>query len=241
MEIGKMMIAALAVFIAGFPVTAGALVSYDVIVVRGDLPTDYIIASVYSNAQNVPIVLVNPDSLQDNIRSELIGFREKGYQLLLIIGGESAISKGIENDLKDMGFVVNRLWDWNRYGTAARVAIDLWVESPEVVLTNGEDYSGFLLAQHTALEKGAPILFTKNGTVTDETRNAIIRLGAKSAVLVSSNKAAVSALEAMGLAVESIETRTLGSSIKKAVSLTDFYLGLALTAISAAKGEASSS
>jgi putative cell wall-binding protein len=231
MEIGKMIIAAFAVFIAGFPVTADALVSYDVIVVRGDLPTEYIIASIYSTTEKVPIVLVNPDSLQDHIRSELIGFRERGYQLLLIIGGESAISKGIENELKDMGFVVNRLWDWNRYGTAARVAIDLWVESPAVVITNGEDYSGFLLAQHAALEKGAPILFTKNGTVTEETRNAIIRLGAKSAVLVSSSRAAVNSLESMGMAVETIETQTLGSTINKTVSLTDFYLALSLTAI----------
>ncbi len=231
MEIGKVMTAALFSLALLFPASAEALVSYDVIVVRGDLPTDYTIASIYSTTQKVPIVLVNPDSIQEQIRSELTGFREKGYQLLLIIGGESAISTGVENELKDMGFIVNRLWDWNRYGTAARVAIDLWVESPQVVITNGEDYSGFLLAQYTALDRGAPILFIKNGTVTSETRDAIIKIGAKSAVLISSDASALSSLEALGLVVETIETSTLGDGISKTVSFLDFYLAFSLSVI----------
>ncbi len=208
MEIGKVIIASITLLIAAASLagTARAEVSYDVMVVRGDVPTDYIIASIYASTEKVPLVLVNPDMMQDQIRSEMKGYRDKGYQLLLIIGGESAISTGIEDDLKGMGFIVNRLWDWSRYGTAARVAIDLWGESDEVVVANGEDYSGFLIAQGIALEKGVPILFMNNGTVPAQTSDALRKLGAKSAVLVSSEKSALPALSALGLSVQSVET-----------------------------------
>ncbi len=230
MEIGKVAVLTALVLLLS-PSAAEAFVSYDVIVVRGDIPTDYITASIYASTEKVPLVFVNPDSIQPQIKSELMGFRERGYQLLLIIGGESAISKTVENNLKDMGFIVNRLWDWNRYGTAARVAIDLWGESSEVVITNGEDYSGFLIAQHAALEKGVPILFINNATIPDETRDAIRKLGVKSAVLISSEKSAEDAVNTLGLAVETIETSMLKETAEDIPTLLEFYLIFSLTVI----------
>jgi hypothetical protein len=230
MEIGKVILTA-AVFILLSSTSASAFVDYDVIVVRGDLPTDYTIASIYASTQKIPLVFVDPDTIQSHIKSELVGFREKGYQLLLIIGGESAISGSVEQELKDIGFIVNRLWDWNRYGTAARVAIDLWGESPEVVITNGEDYTGFLLAQHVALDRGAPILFINNATVPDETIDAIRKLGATSAVLISSESSASGAVNLLGLNVETIETNILKEAAEKEASLLDFYLAFSLGVI----------
>ncbi len=230
MELGKVaLISVLALLV--MPQAVQAYVSYDVIVVRGDIPTDYITASIYASTQKVPLVFVNPDSIQPQIRSELVGFRESGYQLLLIIGGESAISISVEDELKEMGFIVNRLWDWNRYGTAARLAIDLWGESDEVVITNGEDYTGFLLSQHIALQRGAPILFIKNATVPDETRDAVRKLGADSAVLVSSDKSAESAVSSLGVSVETVEMAARKSPAARRDSLLEFYLTFSLGVI----------
>ncbi|UCD03308.1 MAG: MarR family transcriptional regulator [Candidatus Aenigmatarchaeota archaeon] len=230
MEIRKVLITTFA-FLLVFQGSASAFVDYDVIIVRGDLPTDYTIASIYASTQKIPLVFVNPDSIQPQIKSELVGFREKGYQLMLIIGGESAISGSVEQELKDAGFIVNRLWDWNRYGTAARVAIDLWGESEEVVITNGEDYTGFLLAQHVALERGVPILFINNATVPDETRGAIRKLGATSAVLVSSESSAHGAVNSLGLNVETIETSIIKDAAEEQATLLDFYLVFSLAVI----------
>jgi hypothetical protein len=193
-----------------FPALASSVSSYDVIVVRGDMPTDYIVASIYASTKKIPLVLVDPDNIQEPIRSELIGYTGRGYQLLLIIGGKSAISSNVENDLKSMGFTVNRLWDWNRYGTAARVSIDLWGEADQVVITNGEEYSGFLLAQLTALERGAPILFIQNRTVPMETSDALKKLGTTSVILISSDARASDSLRSLGVSVETIETISSG-------------------------------
>ncbi|MBN2330198.1 MAG: MarR family transcriptional regulator [Candidatus Aenigmarchaeota archaeon] len=194
------------VTIALLPPPTASAAFYDVIVVRGDMPTDYIVASIYASTKKIPLVLVNPDSIQSQIRNELTGYRGKGYQRLLIIGGESAITGVVENDLNSMGFTVSRLWDWNRYGTAARVSIDLWREADQVVVTNGEDYGGFLVAQLAALERGTPILFIKNSTIPVETSDAIGKLGAKSIILISGDSAAIDALRSLGLTVETVET-----------------------------------
>jgi putative cell wall-binding protein len=210
MEKGKVLIFAFAsgLMILSFPCVCSGEVPYDVIVVRADIPTDYVVASIYAGAQNVPLVLVDPDSIEAESKSELSGYRGAGNQLLLIIGGESAISGNVENELKDMGYIVNRLWDWNRYGTAARVSIDLWGESPEAVIANGEDYSVFLTAQRLALEKHIPILFSTNATLPSETRDALISLGTHKAFLVGLDGSTGSELSGMRISVERIEGKS---------------------------------
>lgn len=199
------------VMISIFPSITTSVNWYDVIVVRGDMPTDYIVASIYASTKKIPLVLVDPDKIQSQIRTELTGYRNKGYQRLLIIGGESAISGGVANDLNSIGFTVSRLWDWNRYGTAARVSIDLWGEAEQVVMTNGEDYSGFLVAQLVALERGTPILFIKNSTIPVETSDAIKKLGTNSIILISGDPVALEALRSQGLSVETIETVSISA------------------------------
>ena len=217
-------------FLAVAPVPAKGINTYDIIVVRGDLPTDYTIASIYAGAKRIPLVLLDPDRIKEEIGNELVGYRGRGYRMLLIIGGESAISGTVENELKSMGFTVNRLWDWNRYGTAARVSMDLWGKSDKVVITNGEDYSGFLIAQKAALDIGAPILFIKNSTVPVETSDALRELGAKSVILISGDKGASDALKSLGVAVEAIETtkpENPGSTASRNFDL-QFYIILSL-------------
>lgn len=207
----SMLVMGLAVFSIG----ARAISTYDVVVVREDVPTDYIIASIYTSTKNIPLVLIDPDNIADPISDELIGYRSRGYQMLLIIGGESAISENVENELKSIGFIVSRLWDWNRYGTAARVSIDLWGDAEKVIITNGEDFSGFLIAQRIALDDASPILFIKNSSVPVETVDALKKLGTKSVVLISSDEVVSSRLREMGLSVETIETTLQNKQLKK--------------------------
>ena len=59
---------------------------------------------------------------------------------MLIIGGEAAISPGIQSELDSMGFATHRISEADRYGTSARVAVELYPDSKEVVLASGEDF-----------------------------------------------------------------------------------------------------
>jgi len=221
-------------FVAVLAATATSVQSsgpYDIIVVRGDIPTDYIVASIYSSNHRIPLVLVNPDSMGSETRQEFAGYRKIGYERMLIIGGQDAISVSVEDDLKGIGFNVDRLWDWNRYGTAARVSIELWGSSESIIVTNGESYDGFLVAQKIALERGGPILFIKNSTVTDETADAIRRLGASSAVLIGTDAGAKDALGRLGLSVETVETAAVGTGSGKEDQGMLYYILLPAAAL----------
>lgn len=177
---------------------------HDVIIVRGDIPTDYVVASIYAHSAGIPIVLVNPDSIPQDIERELAGYARSGYKSLLIIGGKEAISSGVEEGLKENGFEVSRLWDWNRYGTAARVAIDLWGKAESSVIVNGESYQDFLVAQRLALKNNIPILFSMNSSITQETRDALQKLGVKQALLVG-NADVSQVLNRMGISAKAID------------------------------------
>lgn len=179
-------------------------VPHDVIIVRGDIPTDYVIASIYAHSAGIPIVLVNPDSIPGDIEKELAGYSQSGYKSLLIIGGKEAISNGVEDSLKAMGFSASRLWDWNRYGTAARVAIDLWGKADSSVIVNGESYQDFLVAQRVALKNNIPILFSMNASITPETKDALERLEVKEALLVGNGEVS-KALIRMGISTKTID------------------------------------
>lgn len=172
----KKIILTIFIFLSMIPLAKA--ISYDLIVVRADIPTEYTIASVYANYMKIPVVLVNPNEIPIETKRELFGY-VGNYRNILIIGGKEAISFGVENELKEMGFNVGRLWDWNRYGTAARAAIELWDKSDSAVIVDGENYQNLLLAQRFALKNNLPILFIKNFSIPVETRSALRRLETK--------------------------------------------------------------
>ncbi|MEM5804550.1 MAG: MarR family transcriptional regulator [Candidatus Aenigmatarchaeota archaeon] len=175
----KVICAIFVLFFLGAPALAAD--SYDLIVVRADIPTEYVVASVYGNYKDIPIVLVNPDEIPENVKSEMRGYVSSGYKNLLLVGGKDAISVNVEDELTNMGFSVTRLWDWNREGTAGRVAIELWGKSDYIVLVEGSSYDSLLTAQRFAMKNSMPVLFTSGGNVPDETRTAIARIGARKA------------------------------------------------------------
>jgi uncharacterized membrane protein len=168
-----------ALFMICLPVYAAN--SYDLIVVRADIPTEYAVASVYANYKNIPVVLIDPAQISDNIKSELQGYASSGYKSMLMVGGKEAISLDVEDELSKMGFTVNRLWDWNREGTAGRVAIELWEKSDSVVLVDGSSYDNMLAAQRFAMNNNMPILFTSDGNAPEQTKSAIAKIGARKA------------------------------------------------------------
>jgi len=172
----KKLILTIFIFLSMFPLVKA--ISYDLIVVRADIPTEYTVASVYANYMKIPVVLVSPNEIPSETKKELFGY-VGSYRNILIIGGKEAISFGVENEFKEMGFNAGRLWDWNRYGTAARAAIELWDKSDSVVIVDGENYKNLLLAQRFALKNNLPILFIKNISIPTETRSALERLETK--------------------------------------------------------------
>jgi|Deesub1362A_J573_1020465.scaffolds.fasta_scaffold00131_44 putative cell wall-binding protein len=162
----------------------GSLSNYDVILVRSDLPPDWVIAQAYSQKSGIPIVTTTPNELLDEVKVQLKGYREAGYDRVLIIGGESAISLKVQREIEALGFVTNRISGADRHGTSARFAIELYPDSKECILVNGETYEGMLTALRIAGETGFPILFTRQNEVPMSVEDAMNTMRIERVVLV---------------------------------------------------------
>src|SRR3989344_1337415 len=158
--------------------------NYDVVVVRGDYPVDLILGQTYAMQAGIPLISVSRFGITEDIDYELYGYRTQGYKNALIIGGEDSVQPGVEQDLNKLNFTVTRLWDWNRYGTAARVAVSLWEKSDTVVVTVGDRPGTLLTAGRTAFDFNSPILLVETEKVPQETKQAIQEIGASRIILI---------------------------------------------------------
>jgi putative cell wall-binding protein len=159
--------------------------TYDIIVVRGDILIDYTVAQAYSQKEKIPILLTDPKSLSGLSKKELMGFYDEGAKKVLIIGGTTnAISENIERDLVNIGYEVTRIWDWDRAGTASRVAIDLWKSSKESVIINGSIEESYLIASKFAMKRGIPILITNENELPSSTQEALKLINTKKVYVV---------------------------------------------------------
>jgi uncharacterized membrane protein len=196
------------------PVLVGENVdqSYDVIIVRADLPIDYVIAQAYAHKEGIPIVSTHPLYLNSIVRRELQGFKSQGAATVLIIGGaDTAISADIEQDLIDMGFQVDRLWDWDRIGTAARVAIELWDTSSNAVIANADISESYLIASSISINLQAPVLLTTENQLPETTIQALETLGVEKVFLVGPK---ISAAIEEDLEARGIEIKRVGTDIE---------------------------
>ncbi len=164
----------------------GAALDYDVIVVRGDLPYDWTVAQAYSQRARIPIITTSPDVLDESTREQLMGFKETGHNSILVFGGEAAISPSIEAEMVVEGFITHRIREVDRYGTSARVAVELYESAETVVVVNGEDVRGLLNSQMAALQTDSPILLIKKDEIPQSVKETLRLLGTKEIILVPS-------------------------------------------------------
>ncbi|MFO7872465.1 MAG: MarR family transcriptional regulator [Candidatus Undinarchaeales archaeon] len=179
MKNAKILILVIA-FLAFIP---AANAQYDIVVVRGDKLVDSLVAQVYTQNEEVPLITVTGSGLTNQMHGELASYGSQGDKTALIIGGEEAVPKYVKTEFNQMNYSVERLWDWTRYGTAARVALTLWGESDSVVVA--ADYKGNIMAAaETAMEDGVPLLLTEPDSLNTETEQAVVELGVSRIVLV---------------------------------------------------------
>ncbi len=219
-----------ALFIVLLFLATGAIApQYDVILVRSDLPFDWVIAQAYSHYSGVPIVATKPDRLDADVREQLSGYLSSGYKDIIIIGGEQAIAPGIKSELDDMGLITHRISEGDRYGTSARVAIELFGRAEGAVLVTGEAYEGLLIAERVAASIDGPILFVKRDGITPSVERALVTLGTKKIYLVQGGSGKImEILSSRGYEVEVVDRGWAGAGSPSNPAYIAFGLGLLL-------------
>lgn len=136
-------------------------ISYNsVILVNSDKSmADGLSAASLSGKKNAPILLVKKDSIPAEAMSKI----EKAKNVY-IIGGEGAISKNVENQLK--GKNITRISGKDRYETSAKIANMLGGYKMAFIVNGAKGEADAMSVSSVAAKYGAPILLTNGKTST---------------------------------------------------------------------------
>lgn len=143
-------------------------ISYNsVILVNSDKSmADGLSAASLSGKKNAPILLVKKDS----IPAEAMAKIEKAKNVY-IIGGEGAISKKVENQLK--GKNITRISGKDRYETSAKIANMLGGYKMAFIVNGAKGEADAMSVSSVAAKYGAPILLTNGKTSTHPVKEGV--------------------------------------------------------------------
>lgn len=130
---------------------------------------DGLSASGLSGASNAPILLTKKDSIPTETMQRL-----KNVNKVYIIGLEAAVSKSVENTLKDKGISVERLGGSDRNKTSYSVAnkISQLKNITSIALTNGvKGEADSISIASTAARDGMPVILTNGKNLEYNTKN----------------------------------------------------------------------
>lgn len=183
----------------------------DVVVATGEQFPDALAGSPLASALGSPVLLTASTSVPNTTGAALVSLKATGVTLL---GGTSAISAGVENDLKSRGYTVKRVAGIDRYDTALQAAKAADAVTPTgkvsgettAFLATGERFADALAAGPASFEHHLPILLTTSGTLSSSARQGITDLGIQKVVILGGTAAVSSAVETQVKAISGVST-----------------------------------
>jgi len=140
--------------------------------------------------EGMPILFTRPGSLHETTKEAI---RKWGIKKVIIVGGNAAVSKDIEEELKGMGLSVDRVSGSDRYWTAVEIArrFDKGDYSG-VMMATGLNFADALTGSVLAAKKGMPIILSRQTVLvpsveeylreTDYGKSRIVVLGGTAAI-----------------------------------------------------------
>lgn len=163
-----------------------------VILARGDQYADALTGVSLAHKLEAPILLTTSNALHEAAQAEIIRLEAKE---IVILGGTSAVSQGVEDMLKSLDLTVRRISGVNRYATAAAIAAEVTPEGTDTaVVAFGENFPDALAVASYAAAAGYPILLTRQNTLPQETLTALAALDVQNTIVVGGPSAVSSAV-----------------------------------------------
>lgn len=144
--------------------------SNSLILGRGDLPIDALTGSVLASKLFSPVLLTDSKTLPPEINTEIKRLNPKS---IFLLGGELAISKNIENNLVNSGYIVSRINGVNRFDTSVKVAQKVGNQGEVFLTTSNNSPDPLSIASYAGIT-GKPILLTGQSALSKEVKDFII-------------------------------------------------------------------
>ncbi len=166
-----------------------------VIIARGNDFADALAGGPLAHVLEAPILLTLTNELTDDVLAEI---ERLGAMQAIVLGGNAAVSKEVENELVNAKLSVTRAGGNDRFATAAAIAELIAPEgADEVVVANGLDFPDALSVASHAAQAGTPILLTLKDSVPAETQEVLESLGATKTIVVGGHAVISEAVESL--------------------------------------------
>lgn len=147
----------------------------EVILASGDIYADALVANGLVGLKDAPLVLNGVSKLDKTVAQYLKDVKAKK---VTIIGGNSAISGSVQDELEKMGLTTERISGTNRYETSVKVLQHFYKNNNQAAIKNvfvasGENFADALVASVPAALYARPILLTAKDNLPKVVKDAI--------------------------------------------------------------------
>lgn len=156
--------------------TAEGSEEFAIILARGDDFADALAANYILSLGPGVVLLTPPDKLHPATAEALRRYNANG---LIIMGGPSAISPAVEDEVRAMGIAVERIFGEDRYETAARANHPCTREEScvpaggAVLVASGQSFADALSAGPWSQYEAMPLFLTQRDDLPDASADAI--------------------------------------------------------------------
>lgn len=149
---------------------------------------DALTATFRTVKMNAPLLLADKTTLSPNLVNEI---KRLNPNEIIILGGENAVSKNIQNVLISKNYNVRRIEGKSRVETAVNVAKDYFKNTaiPEVFVVGYDSLVDALPIGPVAAKNGVPVLITGKETVPSEVREFLKYYAVKKVTVIGGEKA----------------------------------------------------
>lgn len=197
-----------------------------VILASGTNYPDALAAAALAGVKDAPILLTAPNSLSDATRTRLASLKPS---LVYIIGGQAAISAGVEQQVKQAtGCSIKRLSGTTRYETSARVAAEIRGHSSTIIVATGWNYADALSISPYAFAAGSPVLLSDpNSGLSSAVLAEIIAGGYKQAVILGGTAAVPASVESQlkAAGINTVKRLAGATRYETSASIARYVLG----------------
>ncbi len=146
----------------------------EIVIARGDLAVDSMAAVAYAKTKNVPLLLVKPDELPKVTESAIDYFLGFGKREITIIGGPVAVSKEVEEKLREKA-IVGRIYGETRIDTALALAMYTYPQAVKVRSIVITDYENPVIdATLMSYALDAPLLYVKSTELSPDVKEYLL-------------------------------------------------------------------
>lgn len=138
-----------------------------VVLASGNNYADALAGNPLASKLKAPILLSQSNQVSSKVLDEI---NRLGAKNIVLLGGESSLSKNIEKQLSD--YSVKRIAGKDRYSTSFKISKEIG-SYEKAFLASGENYADALSISPIARKNISPILLVKKNHISDEIKNEL--------------------------------------------------------------------